>query len=518
MHDPVAAARNDSIGLAVRRAAALWKDRPALSFHERDWTFRQIDAAADRVAAWLREGLGLTLGDRVACYGRNSDAYLLAWLGCVRGGFVHVPVNYALTDAELSYVVNQCGAKVLLHDAELSDCVQAVRRDLNVAACGLIGEGSQQGVLAAALSGGSPPPLDPPLGAADLAQIIYTSGTTSLPKGAMMCHGALLAQYASCMTALDYQREDRCLAALPLYHVAQMHAFYMPQFLVGAWTRLIESPAPDTTLRLIETEKVTSFFAPPTVWISLLRCPDLDGRDLSSLRKIYYGASIMPTPVLQELRRRLPQAEAYNAYGQTEIGVATALRPEEHETRAASAGRPVLNMRTRIVDGELRDLPPGEHGEIVHRSPQLLSGYWDKPVETAEAFAGGWFHSGDVGYMDAEGYLFVVDRVKDVINTGGVLVASREVEEVLFTHPAVSEVAVIATPDPKWIEAVAAVVVLREGAAATEQELIAYARERLAPFKTPKSVVFLDQLPKNASGKILKRELRLTVTGKAEAI
>ena len=209
----------------------------------------------------------------------------------------------------------------------------------------------------------------------------------------------------------------------------------------------------------------------------------------------------------------LPQAGFYNCYGQSELGpLATVLAPEEHHERPASAGRPVLNVTTRVVRPELfpelQDAAPGELGEIVHQSPQLLTGYWDKPEETAEAFAGGWFHSGDLGYLDEAGYLFVVDRVKDVINTGGVLVAGREVEEALYTHPAVSEVAVIALPDDHWIELVAAVVVLKEGAETSAEELRTHARTALAPFKVPKCIYFAETLPRNTAGKILKRDLR----------
>jgi len=274
-------------------------------------------------------------------------------------------------------------------------------------------------------------------------------------------------------------------------------------------TVLIPAPVPEQVLALIEQHRITSFFAPPTVWISLLRHPDFDRRDLGCLVNLYYGASIMPVPVLHELRARLPKVRAFNCYGQTEIApLATVLRPEEHDARPASCGRPALNVETRVVDPEMRDVPPGSQGEIVHRSPQLLLGYWNKPAETAEAFAGGWFHSGDVGFFDEAGYLFIVDRIKDVIKTGGTMVASREVEEALFTHPAVSEVAVIALPDPKWVEAVTAVVVLRRDHQATEAELIAHARQTLAPFKLPKRIFFADTLPRNTAGKLLKRELR----------
>jgi fatty-acyl-CoA synthase len=294
-----------------------------------------------------------------------------------------------------------------------------------------------------------------------------------------------------------------------------MHCFTMPQMLNGAFTILIEAPQPALVLELIEQERITSFFAPPTVWITLLQHPDFARRDLSSLRNIYYGASIMPVPVLQDLRQRLPGARPFNCYGQSEIApLATVLRPEEHDARPGSVGRPVLNVETRVVDTDMRDVAPGERGEVVHRSPQLLLGYWNMPEETARAFEGGWFHSGDVATIDEDGYLAIVDRTKDLINTGGVLVASREVEEALFTHPAVAEVAVIAVPDPKWIEAVAAVVVLREGAPPdVEEALLAHAREHLAPYKVPKRIILAEALPKNTAGKLLKRELRQTYAG-----
>jgi len=503
-----ARARRNTIGDALRRAASRFRDQEALRYGDRRWSYRALDAAADRVAHRLAT-LGLNPGDRVAAYGRNSDAYLIAWLGIVRAGLVHVPVNYALTPSELGYIVGQSGASAVLSDRGLDENLAALRAANPSLLFGHFDEGDGLDILTVALDAAAPTGPEREVGDTDLAQIQYTSGTTAAPKGAMMTHRAILAEYESCIHDLDFGAKDKALAALPLYHTAQMHCFTMPQLMVGASTVLLQTPEPATVLRLIEEHGITSFFAPPTVWISLLRHDDFGRRNLTSLRHVYYGASIMPVPVLEELRARLPGAGPYNCYGQSEIApLATVLRPEEHAERPASAGRPVLNVETRVVDADMNDCPPGTQGEIVHRSPQLLVGYWDKPQETEEAFEGGWFHSGDVGVMDEAGYLTIVDRIKDVIKTGGTMVASREVEEALFTHPAVSEVAVIALPDPKWVEAVTAVVVLRRDHQATEAELIAHARQTLAPFKLPKRIFFADTLPRNTAGKLLKRELR----------
>lgn len=245
------------------------------------------------------------------------------------------------------------------------------------------------------------------------------------------------------------------------------------------------------------------------MWIGLLRHPDFDSTDLSSLRKGYYGASPMPVEVLKEMRGRLPEVDLWNFYGQTEMApLATILGPDEQLSHAGSAGRAALNVETRIVDDEDRPVPAGTVGEIVHRSPHATLGYYRADDKTAEAFRNGWFHSGDLGYVDDTGHLYVVDRKKDMIKTGGENVASREVEEALYELEGVAEVAVFAVSHPRWVEAVTAVVVPKEGAALTEADVSAHAAQVLAPYKRPKFVVLADALPKNPSGKILKRQLR----------
>jgi fatty-acyl-CoA synthase len=495
----------------VRRSARRWPERVALVFGERRWTYEELDDAVTRVAARLLEA-GFAHGDRVAALGTNSDAYLLLYLGCARAGLVHVPINYNLVGAELAYIVKQSRAGGLFADPALIPAVEAIDDDLgDVHRIGTLRDGAdaQDDVLQWALTGEVPDLGNVRVKDDDLVQLLYTSGTTAAPKGAMMTHRAFVHEYVSCVVALDMTARDVSLHPLPLYHSAQMHAFLMPYLMLGATNHVVEKPDPADILHRVERDGITSLFAPPTVWIAISEHPDFASRDLSALKKAYYGASIMPVPVLQRLRDALDGVGFYNAFGQSEIApLATVLRPEEHDARPDSAGRPVLFVEIKVVDDQGQEVVGAGQGEVLYRSPQLCTGYWDKPEETEEAFAGGWFHSGDLVRVDEEGYLFVVDRVKDVINTGGVLVASREVEEALYTHPAVAEVAVIGTPHERWIEAITAVVVAREPA--TEEELLAHARERLAPFKLPKAVHFVDELPKNPSGKLLKRELRET--------
>ncbi|MEU2594543.1 fatty acyl-CoA synthetase [Streptomyces albidoflavus] len=441
---------------------------------------------------------GLAPGDRVAAYGHNSDAYLIGFLACSRVGLIHVPVNQNLTGAGLGHILTSSGSSLVLADPALAGHLPDGTDVLPL-------RDTDDSLLA--LLADAPPYDGPEPAPGSTAQLLYTSGTTALPKGAMMSHRALVHAYTSALHTLGLSAQDRPLHTLPLYHSAQMHVFLLPYLAVGADNTVLDGPDPETVLSLVEAGRADSLFAPPTVWIALSQHPSFATRDLTALRKAFYGASIMPVPVLERLRARLPELAFFNCFGQSEIGpLALVLGPDEHEGRLDSCGRPVLFVEARVVDEEGQEVPDGTPGEIVYRSPQLCDGYWGLPEESAEAFRGGWFHSGDLAVRDEEGYFTVVDRLKDVINSGGVLVASRQVEDALYTHPAVAETAVVGLPDDKWIEAVTAVVVTR--ADTTEAELLAHTRERLASFQTPKRIVFTDSLPRNASGKILKRELR----------
>ncbi|WP_231625019.1 fatty acyl-CoA synthetase [Novosphingobium sp. AAP93] len=512
--DPVIArARAQSLSAMLTRSAERHGAKPAIICGGVTWSYAEFHREVERLASGLRQ-LGMQAGDRIAILARNSHAFIALRFAIARADAVLVPINFMLNAEDVRYILDHSGARVLFVDETTIETGLAARSDALEHVYGIPGEWAPPPAgLPAWTDLLSDDPLAPQeRGGEDLLQIVYTSGTESRPKGAMLSHNAVLWEYQSCIIDCEWTASTVALHAMPLFHCAQLDCMIGPALHVGTINVITGSPAADNVLQLLVQHKATSFFAPPTVWISLLRSPLMETADLSALEKGYYGASIMPVEVLREMNVRIPQLRLWNLYGQTEIApVATILFPEEHAARLGSAGRPTLHVETRIVDDAMQPVAPGEVGEIVHRSPQLLSGYWNDPERTADAFAGGWFHSGDLGVADAAGYITVVDRKKDMIKTGGENVASREVEEVLYQHPAISEVAVIGLPDPKWIEAVTAVIVLRDGHVLEVEAVLAHCAEHLSAFKVPKRVVFAETLPRNASGKILKRELRLSL-------
>jgi len=314
-----------------------------------------------------------------------------------------------------------------------------------------------------------------------------------------------------CIIDGKYESSDINVNALPIYHCAQRDVFLNPVFWVGG-TNILMGPDIGAILKNIAQYKATMFFAPPTVWIGMLRHPDFAKYDLSSLKKCYYGASIMPVEILKEIIAKFPGAGVYNYYGQTELApYHTILKAEDALGKLGSAGMGGIHMETRLEDDDNKEIcSVGVPGEICGKGPHVMMLYFKEPDKTEEAIKGGWFHSGDLGVLDNDRYITVVDRKKDMIKTGGENVPSREVEEAIYKDHRVQEVSVIGLNDPKWVEAVTAVVVLKKGEQMTEAELIAHCRKELAPFKVPKKVIFVDALPKTPTGKILKREMRKT--------
>ncbi|TDO12021.1 fatty-acyl-CoA synthase [Mycobacterium sp. BK086] len=513
LDDVVRAARAHGLGDIPRRSARRYPDKVAIVDGDLTLTFAEFDQLVDRAAAALADN-GLRAGDRVALLARNCWQYAVLAFATARAGVVLVPLNFMLTAEEIGYILGHCRATGFIVEVDLVAVAEdAMRHGSEVAtriAITRAGSAVPAGWtdLEKCLTTTSPPPT-PDVADDQVLRIMYTSGTESRPKGVMHSSRSLMWQYVSSIAAGSMAVEDVEIHSLPLYHCAQLDNFLATDLYLGATSILLPRPDPETVLRTIERYTVTNYFAPPTVWISLLRSPVFDQVDLSSLRKGYYGASAMPTEILHEIRHRLPNLALWNFYGQTEIApLASALGPADQEAHAGAAGRPVLNVETAILDEADQPVPPGIVGEIAHRSPHLMLGYLDDPQKTADAFRGGWFHSGDLGFYDDGGFLHVVDRKKDMIKTGGENVASREVEEVLYLHAGVEEAAVFGLAHPVWVEAVVAAVVPRAGAALTEDEVLAHCRTHLAGFKTPKHVFFVSELPKNPSGKLLKRDLR----------
>lgn len=498
----------------LRRTARRAPDKLAICCGSTAWSYREFDERCLQLAAVLFRN-EVQVGTRVGVLARNSHAFAAIRFAVARLGAVLVPINFMLAPAEIAFILRHAAVQMLCVDTEFAEVAQkAMALDTQVAQLLWMpdeaGSAPVPGLAnIAALWTGNEEPPELPFDGRAIAQIIYTSGTESQPKGAVLTHEAVISQYVTCLVDAEVARGDRILHALPLYHCAQLDVFLGPAVYVGATNFITSRPIPERLLQMMERERINSFFSPPTVWIDLLRSPEFERRNLAALTKAYYGASIMPVQILSEMQCRLPHLRFWNLYGQTEMApVATVLFPEEHAAKAGSAGRPALNVETRVVDEHGVSVPPGVVGEIVHRSPQVISGYYADPERTTAAFKGGWFHSGDLGVFDAEGFLTVVDRKKDMIKSGGENVSSREVEEIIYRLTMVAEVAVIGVPHPRWVEAVVAVVIPRNSEDLRESQVIEHCRAQMAHFKVPKRVVFEKALPKSPSGKILKRELR----------
>jgi fatty-acyl-CoA synthase len=505
----IARARQHAYGDLLRRTALRYPDKIAVVAGDLRVTFAEFDAAVNRTANALA-GRGLAKGDRLALLSHNSWQYAVLAFATAKLGVVLVPVNFMLNSDEIAFIIGHSGATAMVAEDALVPTAEKALAGLTMEIRGCVGAAHEgwEDVDGWWTVG---PAHDPEVLVADddPLRLMYTSGTESRPKGVLLSSRSLIAQYVSCTIDGGMEHDDVEAHSLPLYHCAQLDCFLSVDVYLGATSIILPGPDAATLLATIAREKVTKLFCPPTVWISLLRHPDFDTTDLSSLRKGYYGASAMPVEVLRELSRRLPDVRFWNFYGQTEMApLATILRPHEQLPHAGSAGRASINVETLVVDDENNPVPAGQVGEIVHRSPHAALGYYNDEEKTADAFRGGWFHSGDLGVLTEDGYLSVVDRKKDMIKTGGENVASREVEEAIYQLDGVAEVAVFGISHPTWIEAVTAVVVPRPGVALTEDDVHAHAREKLAGFKRPKFVVFADALPKNPSGKILKRDLR----------
>lgn len=481
----------------------------------REQTFQEVARRVEKLAGGLAE-LGVKAGDRVAMLALNSHGYHEYLLAVPWADAVLNPLNIRWSAAEIGYALRDSNTKVLMIDDAHREMLTAIRADCDhlstVIYCGedTPPEGTVAYEQLIAQAGGVP---DARRSGGQLAGIFYTGGTSGEPKGVMLSHAAIMTSWLGAVASghvFRLRQQTRCLHAAPMFHLAGLTAWGATT-LLGATHVVVPRFEPKAVLSAVESHQVTDVALVPIMVQALIDYPDLSAYELSSLRAILYGGSPIPRPLLERAGAAMPQVAFTQAYGMTELApIATLLGPEDHATGGLlqSAGRAAPNCEVCIVDEEGVEVPRGTVGEIIVRGGNVMLGYWNKPDETANAVRDGWMHTGDGGRMDDDGYVFVVDRIKDMIVTGGENVYSVEVESAITRNPAVAQCAVIGVPDSDWGERVHAVVVLQPGCAATPEEIRADSKRYIAGYKAPRSVDFVEMLPTSAAGKVLKRELR----------
>jgi fatty-acyl-CoA synthase len=513
---PVLQGRGMTMADQLARWARRTPDAPALRFDGTGRSYAELDERVTRLARALADR-GIGVGDRVAVLALNGLEVWESYLAGVRLGAIVVPVNFRLVADEVAYVLADSGAAAIVVDAALAELAAKAREQVPGCRVALVVGGGNAGpgseTYEEALAAASAEPFDLVVDESAPAFIMYTSGTTGRPKGAVLTHHNLLMHVFSqvATNGVDITTEKVSAPGTPMFHIAGL-AGGLPPLLLGGTHVILRSGGfdPVETLDLIERERINSIFLVPAMWAAVVAVPGIEERDLSCLRRISWGAAPASTTLLRAMIDTFPQAEVMTAFGQTECSpVTTLLRGEDSVRKIGSVGTPMLNVEVRVVDEAMNDVPRGEVGEIVYRSPMVMKEYWGKPEATAEAFAGGWFHSGDLVREDEDGYYYVVDRKKDMIISGGENIYCAEVEDVLAGHPKVAEVALIGVPDTRYGEAPLAVVSPRDPAdPPTPAELAEWCRERLARYKNPREYSIGGPLPRNPSGKILKTALR----------
>ncbi|WP_405657327.1 o-succinylbenzoate--CoA ligase [Streptomyces sp. NBC_00079] len=493
--------RNEGLGSWPARRARKTPHRSALIHGGTSLTYAQLYDRTTRLAHALR-ARGVRRGDRIAYLGPNHPSYLETLFAAGTLGAVFVPLNTRLAGPEIAFQLADSGAKALVYGSSHAGLVAGLPGSTDVRAYVEVGAEYEE-----ALASASAERVDEPVVPDDTCIIMYTSGTTGRPKGAMLTHGNLTWNAINVLVDTDLIADERALVSAPLFHTAGLNMLTLPVLLKGGTCVLVEAFDPNATFDLIEQHRITFMFGVPTMFEQVARHPRWAGADLSSLRILTCGGSPVSTPLIAAYQER--GLTFLQGYGMTEASPGTLFLDAEHAiSKAGSAGVQHFFSDVRVVRPDFTAVDLDETGEVVVRGPHVMPGYWGLPEETAAAFADGWFRSGDAARVDEDGYVHIVDRIKDMIISGGENIYPAEIEDLLLSHPDIVEVAVIGVPDDKWGEVPRAVVVPREGASVDPDEVLASLSGRLAKYKIPKSLVLADDLPRTASGKLLKSRVR----------
>ena len=499
-----------NLAVILREAASATPDKAVAVYEGGRLSYRELDALSDRFAAGL-EISGLRHGDRVAVQLPNIPQFLIAYFGILKAGGVVVPLNVLYKAPEVAFHLGHSGARIfitwagVLAEAIAGAEAAGVREVYSV---GPIDDDAGARPFEQLIAGPANGPRLAETDMTDTAVIMYTSGTTGRPKGAELTHMQLYMNADIPGRLFDVQADDVVITVLPLFHIFGLSSILNVCVRFGCTMSLIPRFVPDAVLTAIQRDRATIFEGVPAMFIGLLACPDLGGYDLSSMRIAISGGASIPGPVLDAFEQRFGVL-ILEGYGLTETASTTTFNRSASDRRIYSVGKPIWGTQTQVWDADGKALPPGKDnvGEVVTRGLHVMKGYLNNPEATDDAFTGDWFHTGDLGYFDEDGFLFIVGRIKELIIRGGYNVYPLEIEDVLHAHPAVAEAAVVGIPDDRLGEEVMAFVILRPGTSLTAAELIAYCKERMAAYKYPRVIEFRHELPKNALGKVLKDEL-----------
>ena len=502
------------LGDSAKRNSIEYPNKTAVVFQEKRFTFKEINNRINRLANAFK-GMGVRKGERVAILAQNCHQYVETFFACAKAGLVILPLNAKLAGPELSYIINDASASLLIIEKCFADITDSIRSELktvnNLIIIGDLPNDDYQSLIAKY----SPEEPDIMIDEDDLFCLLYTSGTTGKPKGVMLTHKNILTNTVNHVSAFNFNHEDNTLIVAYLYHIAAQWPL-LSHYYIGATSIILKKFEPEQAVKAIERERVTTVNAVPIMIEGLLNQLDMEDHDLSSLRWIGYGASPMPIPVLKRALDKFGPLMV-QVYGLTESGgVVTWLSRNDHVlngsdnamNRTKSCGKSIVNVDVKVVNESGNTISSGQVGEIIVKGENIMKGYWSKPQATKDTIKEGYLYTGDLATVDEEGYIYIIDRKKDMIISGGENVYSREIEDLILTHPAVNDVAVIGIPDKKWGESVKAVVILQQGKSISEDEIIKYCRHRIAGYKIPKSVEFVSELPRNSTGKLLKKELR----------